>query len=164
MLATRALLLSLLLAKPRVESVRTSLGSLAVASLNGQETDDGEHTGRPGVLSIRREGEELLRVEFSVDKRLPNAPRFRVLRIRGIEDPIVVAVGAEVGGSDHHFETAIIGIRAGKVVELLQPHVLTSMQDAVCVVHGGDGATKLLVVQFECGASKTFITGRTDMR
>jgi hypothetical protein len=58
---------------------------------------------------------------------------FTTVRIPEVPDSIIIAVAGSPGGSDSRFETTIIGIEEGKIRELIQSHLLSNIQGAVCL-------------------------------
>jgi hypothetical protein len=59
--------------------------------------------------------------------------RFRALDVEGLPAPLVLAVAVRPGGSDHGFETTVVGARGAAFRVLTPEPLLTSMQGGVFV-------------------------------
>jgi hypothetical protein len=59
--------------------------------------------------------------------------RFRPLRVEGLPAPLVLAVAVRPGGSDHGFETTLVGERGAAFRVLTAEPLLTSIQGGVFV-------------------------------
>ena len=76
-------------------------------------------------------------VAFNLGEGGPSWVEARPLQLPGTTAFSLVAIAA--GGSDQHFETAIITVVDGTVREVLPAHLRTSSQDLVCLGHFGTG-------------------------
>jgi hypothetical protein len=65
--------------------------------------------------------------------------RFRALDVEGLPRPLVFAVAVRPGGSDHTFETTLVGEAGGRLKVLTPEPLLTSIQGGVFVGDLGGG-------------------------
>jgi len=89
----------------------------------------------PPFLTIETTERKLLkRIDFGLEGvgSHPCILRFKVIDLSKGIAPFIVAVASSPGGSDIHFETAIIGFVNGEIIETTK-HVKSSSQDALCL-------------------------------
>jgi hypothetical protein len=100
----------------------------------------------PFLTIENAEGKMLKRIDFELKgvgidavTLYPSLLNFKVVYPEKESNSIIIAVASSIGGSDIHFETTLIGILEGKIVELTPKHIESSSQDALCLENLGAG-------------------------
>jgi hypothetical protein len=94
---------------------------------------ENEALQRPVLIFRSPEGRELQRVEFAVGDNWHSELNFTVVQLPEFTDPLIIAVAVEPGGSDHHYESTVIGVVDGKIQDLLKEHPRSNVQGAFCL-------------------------------
>jgi hypothetical protein len=88
----------------------------------------------PPSLTFRSAGgRELKRIQFGSEEEYYTELNFVVINLPRIATPLVVAVAVKPGGSDHLFQSAILGSVDGNIRDLLPDHPTTNIQGAFCL-------------------------------
>jgi len=92
----------------------------------------------PFLTIENTERKVLKRIDFALKgvgavDRYPSLLNLKVIYPEKEASPIIIAVASSPGGSDIHFETALIGFFNGEISELTPNHIESSSQDALCL-------------------------------
>jgi hypothetical protein len=89
---------------------------------------------KPPTLVFRSSaGRELKSIQFGAEDDDFTEINFVVINLNKIATPLVVAVAVRPGGSDHLFQSAIMGSVDGEIRDLLPDHPTTNIQGAFCL-------------------------------
>lgn len=124
---------------PVEDSVSLSVPEIGTVQCFGHATGTPPFE-RPLVRCLNEGRHPLLRVGFSQEfMTRPSHVRLKTVSVRGLPDPLLVAVAAAPGNPDALFETTLIAARGGVLMQVLPGHLRTNGQEALCLtVLGGD--------------------------
>jgi hypothetical protein len=129
-----------------------TLGDVRVEAVSSQR-----YPGRPPVLIFETRDGEISKFEFLEGKEFsPDVLqefamplRFISLSFKGLNTQIIIGSLGMQGGSDSTIETIIVGESEGKLQELLPKHLVTNLEDLICVGNfGPDNKLTVLVSKF----------------
>ncbi len=100
-----------------------------------------EEFGKSPVLVVLKGSEIIYSTQFGEDFKALNAGkefvcvnsflRFKTFNIKGLLSPVLLAVAAQPGGSDEHFEIQIIAEKEGKITSLNPEPIFLTIQDGI---------------------------------
>ncbi len=134
MLAVIALALSVVDWTQPTAGASLSLSFQSTGRLECVGTAPGRSEGHVLLVCRLPDGTSALRVAFfGGESQFNGYVRLREIHPAGMPTPLLLAVAVTSGGSDSHFETALIGEVAGRVIDLWPQHWQTSILDDLCV-------------------------------
>jgi len=90
---------------------------------------------RPYLTCSSPTGHELCRIQFleSADDWEKRPLNFAVVHLPQHPTPFIVVVAVQPGGSDHDFESTVVGVVKGMLCDLIPEHPHSNVQGAFCV-------------------------------
>lgn len=120
-----------------------SLGTLVI----NESIKNGDPWGSPQITISTLDGKTVGKVQFALEGFDPHPAvlKYKVMIVPGSKDPLVIAIAASPGGSDSHYEIAVIGVMNGQIAELCPTHIEANILDSLCLVALGSGNGMALV-------------------
>lgn len=125
-----------------------SLGTFVI----NKSTKDGGPWGPPQLTISTVDGKIVGKVQFALDGAAPYPAvlKYKVIIVPGSKDPLLIAIAASPGGSDSHYEIAVIGVMNGQIAELCPTHIEANLLDSLCLVTlGSDNGMALVFFKFQ---------------